>query len=278
MASFMSLKGTTQQTFSIGDSIRLTLDATSLSANRTVTWPNYNLVWPTSSGSSGQSLTTDGAGNLSWSPAGAVTSIALTMPGIFTVTGSPVTGSGTLTATAAGNSGGIPYFSSATALASSPALTANQLIIGGGAGITPSALGSLGTTTTVLHGNAAGAPTYGAVNLATDITGNLAISHFNSGTGASSTTFWRGDGTWAAPAGSGSVSSVGLADGSSTPIYTITGSPVTGSGSLTFSLATQNANKVFAGPASGAAAQPTFRTLVDADLPPDVYTLLWMNI
>lgn len=50
------------------------------------------------------------------------------------------------------------------------ALTANRLIIGN-AGADVTALGSLGTTTTLLHGNAAGAPTFGAVNLATDVTG-----------------------------------------------------------------------------------------------------------
>lgn len=87
------------------------------------------------------------------------------------------------------------------------ALTANRLVIGAGTDDV-AALGSLGTTTTLLHGNAAGAPTFGAVDLANDTTGNLGVSHLNSGTSASSSTFWRGDGTWAAPAGGSS--SIGL--------------------------------------------------------------------
>ncbi len=51
-------------------------------------------------------------------------------------------------------------------------LTANAVVLGNAvADIT--VLGSLGTTTTVLHGNAAGAPTFGAVALATDVSGVL---------------------------------------------------------------------------------------------------------
>lgn len=72
-----------------------------------------------------------------------------------------------------GTSGGVLAFTASGTLASSAALTANQLVIGGGAGAAPAALGSLGTTTTVLHGNAGGAPTFGAVVLTTDVSGIL---------------------------------------------------------------------------------------------------------
>ena len=64
--------------------------------------------------------------------------------------------------------------------------------------------------------------------------------------------------------GSGTVTSVAL---SMPAIFTVSGSPVTSSGTLTAALASQSANLVFAGPTTGSAAAPTFRSLVAADVP-----------
>lgn len=63
--------------------------------------------------------------------------------------------------------------------------------------------------------------------------------------------------------GVGDVTSVGLAGPAQ---FAILGSPVTGSGTLTFAWNNQSANQVLAGPASGSSAAPTFRSLVPADL------------
>jgi len=60
------------------------------------------------------------------------------------------------------------------------------------------------------------------------------------------------------------VSSVGLSLPSS--ILSVTGSPVTSSGTLAASLVAQTKNTFFLGPLSGSAAAPTFRSIANADL------------
>lgn len=63
--------------------------------------------------------------------------------------------------------------------------------------------------------------------------------------------------------GSGTVTSVAA---SGNLLFTISGSPITESGTFSFTLSNQSANKIFAGPTTGAAASPTFRALVKEDI------------
>jgi hypothetical protein len=72
---------------------------------------------------------------------------------------------------------------------------------------------------------------------------------------------------WSTIAGAGTVTSVDL---SVPAIFSVSGNPITSSGTLAVDLAVQNANRIWAGPTTGAAAAPTFRALVTADIPTGV--------
>lgn len=70
--------------------------------------------------------------------------------------------------------------------------------------------------------------------------------------------------------GGGSVTSVAIVVPAE---FSVSGSPLTSAGTITISKVNENANLVYAGPGSGAAAAPTFRSLVSADLPGGIGTV-----
>lgn len=132
-------------------------------------------------------------------------------------------------------------------------------------------LGKNGTAggSITLNGSTSGSAVIGVNAAAGSTTFTLPITNGSSGftlhTDGSGNTSWNS-------AGAGTVSSVGLLLPSA--VFTITNSPVTSTGTLTGSFANQNANLVWAGPTTGAATTPTFRSLVGADLPNPTLTTL----
>lgn len=87
------------------------------------------------------------------------------------------------TGLASGISGGVLAFTAPTTLASSAALIASAIVLGGGAGAVPSTPVGLGTSIQVLHGNAVGPPAWAAVELTTDVSGRLPLANLG-GVGA----------------------------------------------------------------------------------------------
>jgi hypothetical protein len=88
---------------------------------------------------------------------------------------------------------------------------------------------------------------------------DVVLSSLTSGQGLS----WNGTNWVNSNAGTGTVTSVAW---SLPSIFSTSGSPVTSSGTLTATLASQAANSVWAAP-NGSAGAPTFRALLEADLP-----------
>ena len=184
---------------------------------------------PSLTGNNGKVLAVNsGQTDVEWIPVsgggGTVTSVALTMPTGFSVSGSPITTNGTLAVS--------------TSL--------SGLVKGNGTGFVAAASGTdyapATSGSSILYGNGSGG--------------------FYNATIGSGLSFTAGT-LSATGGGTGTVTSVGL---SLPNIFSVTGSPVTSSGTLTGTLASQTANTVFASP-DGTAGTPTFRSLAVADVP-----------
>jgi hypothetical protein len=195
-------------------------------------------------GTLGQVLTSAGAGTPTWGTAatGSVTSVSATVPSLLSISGSPITSSGTLaftysgtalpvtnggTGLTAGTSGGILAYTASGTLASSSALTQYGVVYGGGAGVAPVATAA-GTTGQVLSANTGSAP------------------------------------TWVS-ASAGTVTSVAATVPS---LLSISGSPITSSGTLAFTYSGTALPIANGGTGSTSTAYASLTTNVSGILPP----------
>lgn len=231
---------------------------------------------------------------------GTVTSVALTAPGFLTVGGSPVTTSGTLTLTLATQSANTVFSGPASGGAATPTFrslvaadlpntavtpgsyTHTALTVDAQGRITAASSGTVtsGTVTSVAQTvpaffSVSGSPvtTSGTLAITANAqSGNKVLA--SPANGSSGTPDFRALVTADMPAGTGTVTSVAMTVPS---ILSVTGSPVTTTGTLAVTLATEAANTIFAGPSSGLAAVPTFRALESDDLTTNFQTTLTSN-
>lgn len=164
---------------------------------------------------------------------GTVTSVGLSVPPFLSVSGSPVTTSGSLAVTLSGTA--LPVANGGTGQTSVTAAF--------------NSLNPMATTGDLIYES-----------------GTNTASRLPVGSSGNVLTVTGGVPVWAPPAGgTGTVTSVGLTD--STGLFTVTGSPVTTSGSINLSAFANQTQKTFLAAPNGSTGPPNFRTIAASDVP-----------
>jgi len=192
---------------------------------------------------------------------GGVSSVDVAAPSsLFTSSGGPITTSGTITLALTTATSGLFW---GGPLSGGPAAPTYRAIVVGDLPTIP--FTKISGTVPVGQGgtNLTATPTNGQLPIGTGA--GYSLSTITPGTGVQIT---NGSGTitvTATGALGGTVQSIAQTVPAS--LLTISGSPITGTGTLAIGLATAPSGQVWAGPTSGAAATPGYRSIVVSDLP-----------